>query len=274
MARPACDERFAFLHLHKDFHQALIFLTGGLRSCDVCIKPGIRISALLLTAWVMPAEADAPDVSRQAQHRHLLFSGAELWRGGHALYGGLLWSPGGLDAPGFTFKLLMGGGLYGYEANGAPVYGRHRYVAALPGWRLKADRFEAFVYAGPETQTHRLYPDDPANRMRGDHTGLRFGADVWFEPTERLMATATVSASTIGMGYSARLAFGWKFQPLGWIGPEIQSSGDAVYRQIRFGLHLTGVTTGALEWSTAAGYLKEDGRPGEPYIRLGVLMRR
>jgi hypothetical protein len=32
----------------------------------------------------------------------LLFSGADLWRDGRFMHGGLQWSPGGLDHEGFT----------------------------------------------------------------------------------------------------------------------------------------------------------------------------
>ena len=44
----------------------------------------------------------------------LLFSGADLWRDGQFLHGGLLWSPGGLDREGFTLKAMISGGRYRY----------------------------------------------------------------------------------------------------------------------------------------------------------------
>ena len=48
----------------------------------------------------------------------LLFSGADLWRDGQFMHGGLLWSPEGLDRDGFTLKAMISGGQYRY-ASGA-----------------------------------------------------------------------------------------------------------------------------------------------------------
>jgi hypothetical protein len=59
--------------------------------------------------------------------RFILFSGADLWRNGGFLHGGLLWSPGGLDRDGFTFKAILSGGTYRYSSGAlgnAEVKGR------------------------------------------------------------------------------------------------------------------------------------------------------
>ena len=40
----------------------------------------------------------------------LFFGGTDLWRYGAFLYGGAIWSPGGVDNPGFTIKTLLSGG--------------------------------------------------------------------------------------------------------------------------------------------------------------------
>ena len=44
----------------------------------------------------------------------LAFGGTDLWRYGAFLYGGTLWSPGGVDNSGFTLKTQLSGGVYGY----------------------------------------------------------------------------------------------------------------------------------------------------------------
>jgi hypothetical protein len=33
-----------------------------------------------------------------------------------------------------------------------------------------------------------VFPDDPATRLRGNHAGLRVGADLWWEPTPNVMS--------------------------------------------------------------------------------------
>ncbi len=42
--------------------------------------------------------------------RYLLFSGADLWRDGQFLHGGLVWSPDGAQREGFTLKAMISGG--------------------------------------------------------------------------------------------------------------------------------------------------------------------
>ena len=105
-----------------------------------------RVAALTVaTVWSLwgtwgGAAADGP-----GNPSYLLFGGTDLWRDGAFLYGGMLWSPGGLDdngrrAPGFTFKLLMSGGDYTYPSGtlGTEVNGAMASAAALPGWRSRA----------------------------------------------------------------------------------------------------------------------------------------
>ena len=58
------------------------------------------------------AENDGP-----ANPSFLLFAGSDLWRDGEFLNGGTLWSPKGLNNDGFTFKLLLAGGLYAYPSS-------------------------------------------------------------------------------------------------------------------------------------------------------------
>jgi hypothetical protein len=54
--------------------------------------------------------------SAQSPLFFLFFGGVDLWRYGDFLYGGGLWSPGGLDRDGFTLKLLLNSGRYRYFA--------------------------------------------------------------------------------------------------------------------------------------------------------------
>ena len=69
---------------------------------------GRRVSAAMVVAaafmvccvCVSTGPARAGDDGAQ----FLLFSGADLWRDGRFMHGGLLWSPGGLDREGFTLQ--------------------------------------------------------------------------------------------------------------------------------------------------------------------------
>src|SRR5664279_6609119 len=91
----------------------------------------------------------------------LLFSGADLWRDGRFMHGGLLWSPGGLDREGFTLQLMASGGLYRYRSgalNNDWVIGAEEEVQLLPGWRFKRDRLELKVFAGLDVKNDVTSP--------------------------------------------------------------------------------------------------------------------
>ena len=57
----------------------------------------------------------------------LLFSGTDLWRDGRFLYGGLQWSPDGLNREGFTLQLLGSGSRFDeiYGLRSFPGFSRH-----------------------------------------------------------------------------------------------------------------------------------------------------
>jgi hypothetical protein len=204
----------------------------------------------------------------------LFFSGADLWRYGGFAHGGVLWSPDGLKQEGFTFKLLLAGGSYRYLSGATEITGQHGLVAALPGWRFKRDRSEAVVHLGVDAQDHKLTPDDPLNRLRGIHFGLRAGADIWLQQADEFMISGAFSASTIGANFWSRLQFGIWVPRLTWIGPEFHALGNMQYQQFRAGLHLTGLRTDTYEWTIGAGYVRDtDNRVG-PYGRLGINFRR
>jgi hypothetical protein len=125
---------------------------------------------------------DAPAESHlsggDAPEKFLYFSGFDLWRGGGSFYGGVQWAPRGLNEDGFTLKLLLAEGTYRYLAGTTNIRGTGLLASIMPGWRIKRGNFEASIFAGLDLQNHRLSPDDPANSLRGNHAGLRVGADL------------------------------------------------------------------------------------------------
>jgi hypothetical protein len=240
------------------------------------VRAAASVAAALIVCWVCgpvgPARAGAVDDARV-----ILFSGIDLWFSGGFGHGGLIWSPGGLDRAGFTFKALISGGRYRYDAGslgGARVTGTELDGQLLPGWRFKRGTFEAKIFAGPEFSRNRLSPDDPGNKLRGDKVGLRISAELWNEPTPATMFAADASVSTIATSYSARAAVGWRVLDRFYAGPETQVYGGEGYRQLRFGVHVTGFKYGGAEWSAAAGWAIDTDRRSSPYLRLGVMTRR
>jgi cellulose biosynthesis protein BcsS len=212
--------------------------------------------------------------------RIMLFSGRDIWRNGAFAHGGFIVAPSGLDQDGLLLKIMLAGGLYRYDAKnlGERVVGAEWLTQVLPGWRVKRDNVELKVFMGPEIQNHHLWPDDLANRLRGNSYGLRVAAEVWHEPTTETMIAADVSLSSIATSNSARVAYGWRAldEMLGgiYIGPEAQYFGSDGYRHRRLGMHITSMKTEDTEWSAAAGWARDSSGRSSPYVRLGILTRR
>ena len=211
-----------------------------------------------------------------SQDQHFLFyGGLDGWSGGGFAHGGLMWAPRGLDKEGFVAKLMAGGGTYGYLAGSTRTTGYVTIFDAAPGWHFKRGIMDVTVYAGLDVQNHRLLPDDLNNRSRATHAGVRFGADVWAEPTATPMASGSVSFATVGHSYWSRLAYGWRmFDNRIYLGPEVHAMGDETYQQWRVGAHVTALKIGRFEWSAGAGFASDSSDRSGIYGRIGFLVRR
>jgi hypothetical protein len=77
--------------------QAFGAVGGSLSVLQVVVAMAVAVAGMLLSVVSGRAESlSTPDAS------FLLFGGTDLWRYGQFLYGGTLWSPGGLNSDGFT----------------------------------------------------------------------------------------------------------------------------------------------------------------------------
>jgi hypothetical protein len=224
----------------------------------------------------------------------LLFSGIDGWRYGAFAHDGLLWSPGGLNHPGFVLKLLLGGGVYTYLSGalgGASVRGRHYLLTVLPGVRVKVGNWDISAFLGADVQYHVRAPPDPGSHLNGLLYGARLAVDVWYQPQPWLMLQTNASLASIGSAYSLRAAAGFRLLELAFVGPEAQALGclgeprtlstvavgcdaDDGYRQWRAGLHVTALRTGPFEWSAAIGWAGDSDRRSGIYGRLSVFTRR
>ncbi len=229
-------------------------------------------------AWADPVtDADnwSTGASGAAPEKYLYFSGFDLWRSGGTAYGGMLWSPGGLNNDGFTLKLLMAGGSYLYQSGINDIRGTYLLGSMMPGWRFKRGDLEVKVFAGLDLQHHETSPDDPGNRLRGDHAGARFNAEIWWEPIPAaMMVSGSFSGSTVGDNFGVRAATGWRVLNQFWAGPEVEASGDEVYRQYRVGAHVTSLKLGDFEWMVGAGYVEDNSHRSGLYGRLSLLTRQ
>ena len=245
----------------------------------MCLGRRVSAARVLAAAFVVCGVCASSGPGRAADDgaMFLLFSGGDIWRSGDFAYGGLLWSPGGLDREGFTLKAVMSGGLYRYRSGalgGDEVTGQELVAQLLPGWRFKGEHVEVKVFGGLDLESHRLVPDDPSSRLRGGDVGARAAAELWYEPTPGTMLAADGSVSTIIDSYSARLAFGWRAFDLFYLGPEAQTFACEGYDQVRVGVHLTAFKADDAEWSAALGWSDDSDRRQGLYVRFGVSTRR
>lgn len=242
---------------------------GGRRDCAA------MLFAAAFSSCCVGASASLAEDGEVA--RLLLFSGRDIWRNGVFAHGGLILGPFGFDHGAPLLKLLLSGGVYRYDAGdlgGQRVIGAESVAQALPGFQVKRGPLEARIFFGPEYQFHRLWPDDPGNRLRGPAFGLRFAVDLWGEPTPETMVAADASLSSIATSYSARAAYGWRLLDRFYAGPETQLYGGDGYRQWRLGAHVTSMKTGNTEWSAAGGWAIDSEGRSSLYLRLGILQRQ
>lgn len=242
-----------------------IWIAAGILACE------------MNAAWADPVtDADnwSTGAAGAAPEKFLYFNGFDLWRSGGTGYGGLLWSPGGLNNDGFTLKVLLAGGSYLYQSGINDITGRYLLGSVMPGWRFKRGDLELKVFAGVDVQHHETSPDDPGNRLRGNHAGARFNAEMWWEPAPaQMMISGSFSGSTVGDSFGVRAAAGWRLLNQFWIGPEVEASGDEIYRQYRVGAHVTSFKAGDFEWTLGAGYVEDNSHHSGLYGRIGVLTR-
>jgi hypothetical protein len=227
----------------------------------------VAVASMVFCAVLGRAEAAAAN-----SPSFLLFSGTDLWRYGAFLYGGTLWSPAGLDADGFTLKLLVNGGGYTYNSGdlNTAVDGTMLSGAVMPGWRFVRGGLTVSVYAGAVVQDYRLTPFDPGSRLHGLYVGGQFATDVWYQPTANIMAAVNGSFVSIGPTGYLRGALGYRVFDAMFLGPETAMLWCAEFQQLEVGAHLTGLHFHAMEWSAASGWSMDSDRRSGPYLRLGV----
>jgi hypothetical protein len=206
-----------------------------------------------------------------------LFSGVDLWRHAAFAHDGLLWMPAGAGNDAFVLKAIATHGTYQYRAGAlgyVPVTGWMTGGSVVPGLHFKRDGVSIAAYAGVDMQVHRLSQFDPGNRLQGHYVGARVAVDLWAEPSPRSMVTASATVTTICGAYAARVAAGWRLFDRFYLGPEAVASGGPEYRQLRLGMHITGLKVELFdwrfEWQGGVSYAFDDDNNDGIYARLAA----
>ena len=231
------------------------------------VAAGVSAVLCCLSQSASGAEPTAPAT-------FILFSGVDSWRNGSYLYGGTYWAPTGIDRDGFIAKVFFDVGRYKYDSDPTDIIGQEFALQILPGWRFGSGSTELKIFAGLDTQYHRLDPDDPGASLRGSQTGLRASFEFWTELTKRTMVTAYGSHSTVGQSTDLYAATGLMLNLGFYVGPEVQYNASSDYWQYRGGAHITGVKMGAFEWGIGTGFARDsDGHKGL-YGRFEISSKR
>ncbi|WP_234827066.1 cellulose biosynthesis protein BcsS [Rhodopseudomonas palustris] len=209
----------------------------------------------------------------EATNHALLFGGQDVWRNGVSLYGGAEWSGIGPAENGWVIRLQASEALERYQTTRFVYVSDISRASVLAGWRFKVGQFELKILAGPDLEHRTSTPDIRDRRWRGSHGGLRIAIEGWAEPTPETMLTYSFYATTVASSYGTRIAAGRRALDMFWWGPEMSGSADEFSRQTRIGLHLSGLRIAALEWSAAAGYVRDSFGRGGVYMRMGAQLR-
>lgn len=239
------------------------------------------VATVIALAWTAacaamdPIEAGGVEAGGPENPSLLLLSGTDLWRYGGFLYGGLLWSPAGLDSGGFTLKMLLDTGKYNYVSGALQesIEGTQLSAAALPGWRFRRDSLTVTLFAGPIVQDNRLSAPDPGSRLYGLHAGAEAGADIWYQPNAATMAALSGAFASIGPTGYVRAAVGFRLFAAAFVGPEIEQLWCADFEEIELGAHVSALRIDAVDWSMGAGWALASDQRSSPYVRLGVNAR-
>jgi Cellulose biosynthesis protein BcsS len=134
----------------------------------------VRAAAVLAAAFsvCVCCVSAAPSWAGDDGAQYLLFTGGDLWRNGAFTYGGLLWSPDGLDREGFTLKAVIPATVLAADGSISTII--TSYSARIAdGWRA----FDRFCL-GPEAQ---MFASDGYRQMRlGAHlTGFKTEDAEW-----------------------------------------------------------------------------------------------
>ncbi|MDJ1158386.1 cellulose biosynthesis protein BcsS [Chelatococcus sp. SYSU_G07232] len=218
------------------------------------------------TATVAALLAASTASAQPAYPSWVFFGSAEGGTSGFASAGFKRGLTGGLYEPGLFLQGSLGSGNYSYRSRvveGGRATGRVLGASLMPGAQWSAGNTTFGFFVGPEIERHWLTPPDPDNRARGTRWGLRGQIDIWSHPTPRTLVTATLIGGTAAPHLWSRLSAGYRLFEAFYFGPEASAYASPDYRELRLGLHATGLTLRGLTFRLSGGLrIDSDDRTG------------
>ena len=208
---------------------------------------------------------------RPEDQRHLIFGSLEVGRSVFASGGFKQSLTGSPDRTGFVAVESGGAGItrervrLGEESFPATRLTTHSNLLGGHQWSLPGLFVTAL--AGFETQHEQLTVDGRVLRFSKPRYGVRAEGEIWSNPTDATLLTASTVLSSARGSLWARGSAGVKLGPSIFVGPEVATYVTDTYREWRVGAHLTGLRAGILQGRLSAGWAtSDDRRPGSPYM--------
>ncbi|TVR11362.1 MAG: cellulose biosynthesis protein BcsS [Salinarimonadaceae bacterium] len=216
--------------------------------------------------------ADAPQEAARRELRQVIFGSSEVAGGSVFLGSGFKRAlAGSVDAQGPIMMSLSGAGATG-ESFAGPAGIRFvqprlsQSSALLFGYQWMGEFGVLMLAAGPEIAREQQLDRFGMPRWQPARRGVGFIAEVWTEPWSQTMAQATLTVSGARGSIWGRVAAGYAPFERVFLGPEISAYMDDGYEELRFGLHLTGLTLGPFTFRLNGGILHAPGRRDETYF--------
>ncbi|MDB5512950.1 MAG: hypothetical protein JWR08_2433 [Enterovirga sp.] len=236
------------------------------------------VAAALAAVSAPAAERDDDLFVRPEDQRSLLFASVDAGRSVFASAGSKQTLTGPLDRPGFLITESGGFGMtrerYRSEGTDLPATRLTTQSSLLFGHQWNEPGLFLAALAGPELQHEQLTVANRVYRFSKPRYGLQGQVELWATPSSDTMLTGTVVTRTSRLSVWARGSAGLRVGGGLYAGPEVMTYATDTYRELRVGLHLTGVQVGIVQGRISAGWMMtDDGKPGTTYVGASAWIR-
>ncbi len=195
--------------------------------------------------WIVAVDASLSGTSRLSSFGDLSATFAAL---------------GNLTETGTRFRIEGLSGNYAYIPNTIPrevIRAKQTAGTASFGYQWMGHDTTLALYMGAIIQTVSLSVADTNNGVVGNRVGMKVSAEAYTHPNAQTMAFGYASYSSLNSSYYTRLKYGWAIGENTYVGPEISALGDAQSRQLRLGVHMTGLRVASMQLGLSGGFMND-----------------